>query len=73
MRLFRDSVENLNVSRLKMNSKAAVGVGEVGVLKPARVKAPGGGWERLFKSFDSRLLQSRVVTGRLLQGEQSNV
>ena len=39
MRLFRDSVENLNVSRLKMNSKAAVGVGEVGVLKPARVRA----------------------------------
>ena len=39
MRLFRDSVENLNVSRLVMSSKAAVGVGEVGVLKPARVRA----------------------------------
>ena len=86
MRLFRDSVENLNVSRLKMNSKAEVGVGEVGALKTARVRArnsakhqevggyyPVGGWERLIKSFDSRLLQSRVVTGRLLQGEQSNV
>ena len=51
MRLFRDSVENLNVSRLKMSSKAAVGVGEVGVLKPARVRARNsakhqerGGW-----------------------------
>ena len=59
MRLFRDSVENLNVSRLVMSSKAEVGVGEVGAQNcesesKELCKAPVEGWV----GFDSRSLES---------------